>query len=116
MDLGDIEKVINIRSQETKELGKTYKWVQVFENKGDIIGCLNPHPHGQIWASSSIPNEPYKENEMKKKYFQVTNKPLLIDYLEKEKELSKRVVAENDNWIVVVPFWGNYKTIFTIAY
>lgn len=108
MDLSDIEKVINIWSDETEELGKTYNWVQVFENKGDIMGCSNPHPHGQIWASSSIPNEPYKENEMQKKYFQENYQPLLLDYLEKERELSKRVVAENDNWIVIVPFWATW--------
>ena len=62
MEISEILKVVNVWVEQVDELGKTYKWVQVFENKGDVMGCSNPHPHGQIWAGSSIPNEPWKEN------------------------------------------------------
>ena len=82
--------------------------VQIFENRGDMMGCSNPHPHGQIWASSSLPNEASKEDFMQKKYYEENGKQLLLDYIEKEQEIEKRVVTENNNWIVLVPFWATW--------
>ena len=106
MKLEDILKVVNVWAEQIEDLGKTYKWVQVFENKGDVMGCSNPHPHGQIWASTSLPNEPFKENIKQKEYYEVNKSVLLTDYLKKEIELKDRVVIENENWIVLVPFWA----------
>jgi UDPglucose--hexose-1-phosphate uridylyltransferase len=106
MDVIDIRKVINVWSDQVEELGKTYKWVQVFENKGDIMGCSNPHPHGQIWASNSLPNEPFKENQKQQEYFLKNNSVLLIDYLRNEKDMGARIITENKDWLVLVPFWA----------
>lgn len=70
--------------QETEELGKSYAWVQIFENKGAVMGCSNPHPHCQIWASNFLPNEARIKNLQQKEFFDNFKKPLLIDYMEKE--------------------------------
>ena len=61
-----IRRVIDVWASQTVELGQRYRWVQVFENKGEIMGCSNPHPHGQIWASSALPNEPAREDRQQR--------------------------------------------------
>ena len=106
MELIDIEAVLNTWIQETKELSKNYCWVQVFENKGSVMGCSNPHPHGQIWASSFIPLEPAKEEEQQKIYFQKKGQRLLLDYLSQELTQKDRIVVENEDWVAVVPYWA----------
>jgi len=106
MDIAGIEKVIDLWINEFSELGKTYRWVQIFENKGAIMGCSNPHPHGQIWASNQIPNEAVKEEHQQKKYFKVHQRPLLLDYLAREFEKEKRIISENEDWVVLVPYWA----------
>ena len=106
MKAADILKVINVWSEQVEELGKTYKWVQVFENKGNIMGCSNPHPHGQIWAGSSLPNEPNKEDHQQKEYLKTNNSVLILDYIKREIELGERVITENEDWIIIVPFWA----------
>jgi UDPglucose--hexose-1-phosphate uridylyltransferase len=106
MEVSDIVKVINLWSDQNEDLGQKYKWVQIFENKGDIMGCSNPHPHGQIWASNSLPNEPQKENSSQLKYYQEKKSILLIDYIFKEMSKKERTVIENDEWLVLVPFWA----------
>ena len=113
MKVSEISKVVQLWIDELTELGKIYKWVQIFENKGEIMGCSNPHPHGQIWASSYLPNEPYRENICQKKYYDEEKSVLLLDYLAKEKTEKERVIAENDEWVALVPFWAMwpYETI-----
>ena len=81
-------------------------YVQIFENKGAIMGCSNPHPHCQIWASSSLPVEVEKESESQRDYFQDHMQPLLCDYVKRELALEDRVIYENDNFVIVVPFWA----------
>ncbi len=71
----EIEKVVNLWLTQAKELGQKYKWVQIFENKGQAMGCSNPHPHGQIWASDYVPSEVIKENQSQQEYFQKTAFP-----------------------------------------
>ena len=66
------------------DLGKTYRWVQVFENKGAIMGCSNPHPHCQIWASSFLPNEATAKNRNFKEFYDKHGKPMMLDYAQKE--------------------------------
>lgn len=83
--------------EEALELGKIYDWVQIFENKGAIMGCSNPHPHCQIWASSFIPNEPRTKDIKQLEYFQNHGKPLLMDYL--EQELQNKVSLKKKKWI-----------------
>lgn len=106
MSLEDIRRVINLWSDQIDELEKIYTWVQVFENKGSAMGCSNPHPHGQIWASNALPNEPFKEDHCQHQYFDKHKRPLLLDYVELEVKKQERVVAENEDWLVVVPFWA----------
>ncbi len=106
MEVENIKKVVELWIEQIEELGKDYQWVQIFENKGEIMGCSNPHPHGQIWASNSLPNEPFKENKEQKKYFQKHNSVLLLDYLERESVAKERIVVENECWMVIVPFWA----------
>ncbi len=104
----DILKVIDTWSKEVEVLGKKYRWVQVFENKGEIMGCSNPHPHCQIWAGDFLPNEPMKEDNRQREHFLKENRPLLMDYLELELKEKKRMVYENDHWVALVPFWATW--------
>jgi len=102
----DIEQVIQVWMDQVTALGKKYHWVQLFENKGEILGCSNPHPHGQIWATDSLPNEAQKEEMQQRQYHQKQNSVLLIDYLEEEINNKERIIVENEDWVVLVPFWA----------
>jgi len=106
MEPSEIEGVIRTWEAQTAELGSKYAWVQVFENKGAVMGCSNPHPHGQIWAGDFIPNEIAAEDASQKAYFAKHSRPLLLDYAELETSRGERIVAENKSWIAVVPFWA----------
>ncbi len=106
MSLDAIRGVINLWARETADLGKTHRWVQVFENKGPVMGCSNPHPHGQIWATDSLPNEPAKEDAQQRAYYEKHGSVLLLDYLNLECQQQERIVEENDHWLAVVPFWA----------
>lgn len=106
MTVTEIAQVVDVWAAQTEELGKTYRWVQIFENKGDIMGCSNPHPHGQIWASDFLPNEAVKEDRQQREYQAAHGKPLLLDYLQTELTQKERIVAENDHWVVLVPYWA----------
>jgi UDPglucose--hexose-1-phosphate uridylyltransferase len=103
-----IRKVVDVWASQTEELGRQYRWVQVFENKGDVMGCSNPHPHGQIWASDVIPNEPAKEDRQQRAHTQKNHSPLLVDYLAHEQKSGERTVVENADWMALVPFWATW--------
>lgn len=106
MSLPEIRGVVDTWAAQTAELGQTYRWVQVFENKGAVMGCSNPHPHGQIWSLDALPNEPAAEDMAQKRYFEENGRPLLIDYVNLELEQPERVVVQNDHWVAVVPYWA----------
>ncbi|MEN8193557.1 MAG: UDP-glucose--hexose-1-phosphate uridylyltransferase [Bacteroidota bacterium] len=106
MDISSIRTVIDVWEEQYNDLGTKYKWVQLFENRGEIMGSSNPHPHGQVWASTSLPNEAMKEDMNQRTYYEKNDKVLLLDYLEKEMDNKERVVLENEDWAVVVPFWA----------
>ncbi|MHA2101202.1 MAG: galactose-1-phosphate uridylyltransferase [Candidatus Kariarchaeaceae archaeon] len=108
LESNDIVKVINTWQDEYSSLGSKpfINYVQIFENKGELMGCSNSHPHGQIWAQENIPNEPAKEQDNQLKYFSEKNKTLLNDYLNLEIEKQERVVYENESFILLVPFWA----------
>ncbi|MBN2003382.1 MAG: UDP-glucose--hexose-1-phosphate uridylyltransferase [Anaerolineae bacterium] len=106
MALPDIRRVINVWAEQVEELGETYRWVQVFENKGAMMGASNPHPHGQVWALNALPNEPAKEDRQQREYFEENSRPLLQVYAELETEEKTRVVVENEHWLAVVPYWA----------
>jgi len=98
--------VVDTWAAETAWLGASYPWVQVFENKGAAMGCSNPHPHGQIWASNFLPNEAQKEDSCQREYFEQRGSSLLVDYARREADLEARVVRLNSDWIAVVPYWA----------
>lgn len=100
-----IEKVIDTWSEQTADLGAKYPWVQVFENKGAMMGCSMPHPHGQIWANSFLPNEATTEDKHQRAYFGAHGRQLLLDYATQEAG-GERVVVETAHWLVVVPYWA----------
>jgi UDPglucose--hexose-1-phosphate uridylyltransferase len=106
METSDIVKVINKWIQLYKELSLDYNWVQIFENKGDVMGCSNPHPHCQVWASNFLPNEIQKENQSQLNFYKKHKKILLVEYLQRELQTNERVVAQNDHWTVLVPYWA----------
>jgi UDPglucose--hexose-1-phosphate uridylyltransferase len=103
-----IVNVIELWQKEFEILSNnpSIKYIQIFENKGEVMGCSNPHPHGQIWASSSLPVEILKESSEQKKYFDKHNKSLLTDYLRIELKQNERVVLENEYFVALVPFWA----------
>ncbi len=106
MSLHNIRRVIDTWAAQTAELGETYRWVQVFENKGATMGCSNPHPHGQIWALDALPNEAFKEDVYQWRYWEENGRSLLVDYADLETKEQKRVVVENNDWLAVVPYWA----------
>ncbi|KAK9882389.1 hypothetical protein WA026_020912 [Henosepilachna vigintioctopunctata] len=106
MELSDIDLVIKEWIKLYNEIGKEFLWVQIMENRGDVMGCSNPHPHCQIWASDYFPNEPRIKHGKLKEYYEKYKRPLLQDYLEKELDKKERIVYENQEWVVLVPFWA----------
>jgi len=104
----DIEKVILTLQDEYRTLGSNpdINYIQIFENKGSLMGNSNPHPHGQIWAQKDVPLIPMKELKQFKKYYKKNNKSLLSDYLKIEKKQKDRIVFENNSFLIVVPFWA----------
>jgi UDPglucose--hexose-1-phosphate uridylyltransferase len=108
MSRAGIQRVIEVWRQETAELGAApeINYVQVFENRGAMMGSSNPHPHGQIWATGHIPDEPAAETATQKAYFAEHGRGLLSDYLAQELAAGERVVLENEEFAVVVPFWA----------
>jgi UDPglucose--hexose-1-phosphate uridylyltransferase len=108
MQTDDIVNVIELWQNEFSELSANpaIKYIQIFENKGEIMGCSNPHPHGQIWASSSVPLELKKETNEQTKYFNKTQTSLLGDYLKIELQLQERIIIENEHFVALVPFWA----------
>jgi UDPglucose--hexose-1-phosphate uridylyltransferase len=108
LEISEIKKIVNVWQKEYNEIGSLdyINYVQIFENKGRVMGCSNPHPHGQIWAQASIPVEPAKEWLYQKKYYDNNGKSLLSVYMEKEMEKEERMLIENNDFVVICPFWG----------
>lgn len=108
MEVEKITEVVKTWQDEYKELGNIdyINHIQIFENRGAVMGCSNPHPHGQIWAEEIIPDIPAKEQEKQKAYLAENGSVLLTDYVKKELELKERIVFENDSFVALVPFWA----------
>lgn len=86
-----------------------YRWMQIFENKGAAMGCSNPHPHGQIWTTTTLPEEPALELEHLRKYNREQGGGhLLVDYARLEREKNERVVFQNETFLVVCPWWATW--------
>jgi UDPglucose--hexose-1-phosphate uridylyltransferase len=108
MSIPDISKVIVAWRDEYLRLGgmPQINYVQIFENKGELMGNSNPHPHCQVWAQSTIPVLPSKETGQFKLYLENQGNCLLCDYVRLELVEKERVVFENDEFVAVVPFWA----------
>lgn len=106
LSLAEIEAVIALWQAQCEALGQDYQWVQIFENKGAIMGCSNPHPHGQIWASDFLPNLPAKSHQAQQRYFAQYQSALLQDYVKEELHRRERIVVETQDWVALVPYWA----------
>ena len=106
MSLAEISQVVELWAAQTEQLGERFQWVQIFENRGDLMGASNPHPHGQIWATDSLGAIAAREDAQQLAYYQRAGEPLLLDYAKQELEQRERVVVENLSWLAVVPFWA----------
>jgi UDPglucose--hexose-1-phosphate uridylyltransferase len=108
MSVEDITRVVDVWAQQYAELGAQsfIHHVAIFENRGEMMGCSNPHPHCQIWANQTIPNEPRKEQDSQRAYAEQQRSCLLCDYLQLEIKLGRRLVCENEHFAALVPFWA----------
>jgi UDPglucose--hexose-1-phosphate uridylyltransferase len=108
MSVENINKVVKAWQNQYTELGSNnmVNYVQIFENKGAVMGCSNPHPHGQIWSQSTLPNEVDKKDQRLKAYFSKNNSNLLGDYLKQELQENERIIYQNDAFVVLTPFWA----------
>jgi UDPglucose--hexose-1-phosphate uridylyltransferase len=108
MCVEEIGGVIDAWSEQYRVLGAldNVNYVQVFENRGAVMGCSNPHPHGQIWASSTVPNDPLQEQRSLTAYMEKHDSCLFCDYLKIERERGERVVCSNELFMAIVPFWA----------
>ena len=102
-----VRRVINLWAEQTDELGASFRWVQVFENRGEAMGASNPHPHGQVWAGTALPREGAREDATQRAHLAATGHRLLLDYVDRE-SAGSRVVTETDEWLSVVPFWASW--------
>jgi UDPglucose--hexose-1-phosphate uridylyltransferase len=108
MSVPAIRAVVDIWAAQEAELSATHAYVQIFENKGAMMGCSSPHPHGQIWATSYVPAEPAREGETQATWLVEHGRPMLLAYAEAEAADGARTVVSNDHWIAVVPWWASW--------
>jgi UDPglucose--hexose-1-phosphate uridylyltransferase len=108
LSLAEIGAIIDIWAAQTAQLGERYSSVQVFENKGAMMGCSNPHPHGQVWASDIVPKALTDEDWYQQQYFKAHGQRLLLNLAEREIELGERVVEMTAHWLAVVPYWAEW--------
>jgi len=106
MPLANMVSVVDLWAEQVADLGTKYSWVQVFENKGTVMGCSNPHPRGQVWAGDFLPNEPALEDRQQRAWWEQHGEPLLLAYARRELALEQRAVATNAHWLAVVPWWA----------
>ncbi|MBQ4846683.1 UDP-glucose--hexose-1-phosphate uridylyltransferase [Pseudoalteromonas sp. MMG005] len=102
----ELYDVVKVWKAQCNELGSSYRWVQIFENKGSLMGCSNPHPHGQVWAQNEIPTVVARKAKAQSHYFQTYGTNLLQDYVARECINAKRLILSNAHWVVVVPYWA----------
>lgn len=110
MEVSAIEGVVRTWQREYADLGARdfINYVQIFENKGAVMGCSNPHPHGQIWAQSSLPTLVQRTQDHLLAYFDTHGRSLLADYLKEELIADERIVIENEHFVALVPFWATW--------
>ena len=105
MAAADVRRVVDMWAEQSTELGADYRWVQVFENRGEAMGASNPHPHGQIWAGTALPREAAREDAAQRAHLERTGRRLLADVAAQEAD-GPRVVERSEQWLIIVPFWA----------
>jgi len=108
LPLPALRGVVDAWCEQTAVLGQRWRWVQVFENRGELMGCSNPHPHGQVWACAHLPDEPAREDAAQADWLARHGRPLLLDYAEREAALGERVVLQTAHWLALVPWWATW--------
>jgi UDPglucose--hexose-1-phosphate uridylyltransferase len=108
MKVEEIEAVVATWCDEFAALGNqgNVRAVQIFENRGVMMGCSNPHPHGQIWANEHVPDELAREVASQQAYLETHRRSLLQDYIDLELDKRERLVCANDHFVVMAPFWA----------
>jgi UDPglucose--hexose-1-phosphate uridylyltransferase len=108
MDVADLATVVDVWAEQYEDLGAqpSIGYVQIFENRGAMMGASNPHPHGQIWATSYLPQQVAREQESQHDYYAANGRTLLSDYLALELEDGARLVCANDHFAALAPFWA----------
>ncbi|RME45078.1 MAG: galactose-1-phosphate uridylyltransferase, partial [Caldilineae bacterium] len=108
MPVAGIRRVVEVWVEQYRELGALphIGWVQIFENKGAMMGCSNPHPHGQIWGTETLPNTPAREDRAQARYYAQHGRTLLEDYLRLELSRGERLVTQNEHFVALVPYWA----------
>ena len=106
MDEQEALAVVQQWASEVETLRQGHQWVQVFENRGAMMGCSNAHPHGQIWAVDTLPNEGAKELTEQQTFYDAEQVALLEVYRAEEEQLAERVVIQQEHWTVLVPYWA----------
>ena len=108
MNVSQILGVVNLWTEEINSLSEHsfIHYVQIFENKGELMGCSNAHPHGQIWAQLSVPGEPGKETGQMQAFRKDRGDCMLCEYVRIEARRQERIVCENEDFLVLVPFWA----------
>lgn len=102
----EITRVVDVWAEQIEDLGKTYPWVQLFENRGAAMGASNPHPHGQVWTTDHLPDVAATECRTQAHYFSANGRPLLMAVAEEELKARERVVSSSDHWVLLVPYWA----------
>ncbi|UXH80591.1 UDP-glucose--hexose-1-phosphate uridylyltransferase [Roseateles amylovorans] len=108
LDEAALRQVVQTWCDQSEELGRQWRWVQVFENKGAMMGCSNPHPHGQIWACDFLPELPNREDQQQRDWLATRGEPMLLALARAEAASGERVVVQNDDWLAIVPYWAEW--------
>jgi len=108
MPVDDVALALTAMINQFTELDESgsYQYVQIFENRGQMMGCSNQHPHAQIWATEHLPTEPRKELRAQRAYFDTHQSSLLLDYLRAERHEEVRLVCENEHFAALIPYWA----------
>lgn len=108
LPLPALRQVVDTWCEQSADLGRRWPWVQVFENKGAMMGCSNPHPHGQIWATNTLPDEVAAEDLHQRQWLAQRGSALLADYLQRELQRGERIVCSSLHWVALIPWWATW--------
>lgn len=108
LDADEIAEVVRVFMEQGAELGERWAHVQLFENRGELMGCSNPHPHAQVWATAHVPDLVSAEDANQRQWLARHGQPMLQQLARRESELGERVVCANGEWIAIVPWWAQW--------